>query len=230
MASFVLSGGVGHDFESSTAALLELLPDGDDALVFGDPAELARLSDGEWGLLVVNALWWRMDAPKYDELRVEWARELPPEARAGIESHVEAGRPILGLHTAAICFDDHPRWGEILGGAWEWGRSSHPPLDDDEPVRVRVTGSSPLVAELPDFEVIDEVYGDLRLEPDVDALLVADGGAGEHPMLWARTLPAGSRVVYDALGHDRRSLDHPTHREILRRAIAWLTAPSEQPA
>jgi type 1 glutamine amidotransferase len=32
------------------------------------------------------------------------------------------------------------------------------------------------------------------------------------------------RTFYDALGHDAASYQSPEHREILRRAIAWLAA------
>jgi hypothetical protein len=222
VTSFVLSGGVGHDFESSTAALLELIGP---AEVFTEPSDLARLTSGDWSLLVVNALWWQMTAPKYAPLRAEWARQLDDPARAGSEHHVAAGRPVMAVHTAAICFDDFPRWGEIMGGRWRWGQSSHPPLDDVEPVRVAVRheSGSDLVDGLDDFEVIDEVYGFMDLEPDVEPLLTSERAGVDHPLLWSRSLPSGSRVVYDALGHDRRSLDHPTHREILKRSLEWLS-------
>ena len=42
-------------------------------------------------------------------------------------------------------------------------------------------------------------------------------------MIWAREHGAG-RVVYDGLGHDSRSYDSPAHRDLLRRAVDWLTA------
>ena len=43
-----------------------------------------------------------------------------------------------------------------------------------------------------------------------------------HPLIWAREVGA-SRVVYDALGHDTRSYDSPEHRELLTRALDWLS-------
>ncbi len=44
-----------------------------------------------------------------------------------------------------------------------------------------------------------------------------------QPLFWARE-HAGGRVVYDALGHHVPSYQVPVHREILSRAIRWLTA------
>jgi type 1 glutamine amidotransferase len=43
-------------------------------------------------------------------------------------------------------------------------------------------------------------------------------------VLWARSVGAG-RVVTDLLGHDVAAMDHPSHRELLRRAAHWLTDP-----
>jgi len=77
-----------------------------------------------------------------------------------------------------------------------------------------------------DFELEDEIYHALALAPDITPLLSADAGESAQPLLWARLVGAG-RVVYDALGNDAQSVDHPTHRRILRRAAAWALGGSE---
>jgi len=40
----------------------------------------------------------------------------------------------------------------------------------------------------------------------------------------------GGRVAYDALGHDRRSLENATHRELIARCVLWAARrePSER--
>ena len=43
-----------------------------------------------------------------------------------------------------------------------------------------------------------------------------------HPLVWAREL-GRSRIVYDALGHDVRSYESAEHRELLTRALQWLS-------
>ncbi|MFM8680364.1 MAG: ThuA domain-containing protein, partial [Alphaproteobacteria bacterium] len=76
----------------------------------------------------------------------------------------------------------------------------------------------PLLAGLPDFELRDEVYGDLELQPGLAPLAHARAAGGAwHPVLWEREVGRG-RVVYDALGHDVASLAHPVHRRIVLRA------------
>ena len=220
--ALVLAGGVNHEYDQACASIVELLDEaGIDAKVVYEPDGLASL---DHDLLMVDALWWRMTLDRYDAVRDKWAREISADARSRVEAHIDAGRSVLALHTASICFDDWSRWGEIVGGSWNWERSSHPQLGD-EPVHISVnTGTHPIVEAIGEFEVVDEVYGFLDLQPDVEALASSAHGGIDHPVLWARTLPSGSRVVYDALGHDRRSVEHPVHREIIRRSIAWVMA------
>ena len=143
------------------------------------------------------------------------------EARRAIRDGVAAGRPLLGLHTAVICFDDWPEWGDILGGAWVWDRSFHPPHG---PARVAPRDAAhPVVSGLPAFEIADEIYSDLAMRPGAAALAVGRAGEGEEwPVLWTREFHSG-RVACDLLGHDRAALEQPVHRRILQRAAAWAT-------
>lgn len=227
MRARILSGGVGHPFAATSAQVARLLASVDieadvtDDLVAGALA----LRDDPVDLLVVNALRWRMQAERYAHLRDKWAFTLPDEAREAILVHVGGGRGLLALHTAAICFDDWSDWGRLIGGAWNWERSSHPPLDE---VTVTVaTDRHPIVAGVRDFDVVDEVYGFLDREPDVVDLAHSPHGGRDHPLLWVRRVE-GARVVYDALGHDERSFDHPTHRRIVRRAALWAVGADDE--
>jgi type 1 glutamine amidotransferase len=219
--NLIVSGGVGHPFAETSAILAGLLEEvGITSEVTTDvDGALAGLGgpDGP-GLVTINALRWRMTAERYAPLREEWAFELSEAARRGVSAHLSAGRGIFGVHTASICFDDWPEWGAILGGAWDWGRSGHPPLGR---ARVQVAApDDPLVAGLGDFDTVDEVYGFLDLQPDVVPLLTSAHGGVAHPVLWRREV-GGARVAYDALGHDAGAFDVEAHREVVRRAGAW---------
>jgi uncharacterized protein len=223
----VLSGGLTHDFPATTARLAALLAEqGVAAEVHTDvDAALGALPGA--ALLVVNALRWTMSGPgtpqRYRDLAGQEAASPSPAAREALAAHLAAGGGLLGLHTASICFDDWPGWGDALGGAWVWGRSHHPPVGAE--VAVSVTAEHPLVSGLDDFTVVDEVYSDLALRPDVVGLLAAPHPGTEtprHPLLWARE-HGGGRVVYDTLGHHPPSYDVPEHAEVVRRAIRWTT-------
>jgi type 1 glutamine amidotransferase len=56
----------------------------------------------------------------------------------------------------------------------------------------------------------------VRLDPES----VPDEGGRNLPLVWARRYGEG-RVFYDALGHPTATWQHPLHRRILTRGVAW---------
>ena len=217
--ALILSGGIFHDFAATSAVLA--------GMIRGHGLEVEVTEDLEAGfaaldgvdLLVVNALRWRMHGEKYDEYRERWAYSPSRSAREAVRRHLGRGRGLLAMHTAVICFDDWPEWGDLLGASWTWGTSGHPPL-----ARVHVdvcTGAHPLVADVGGFDVEDEVYGFLERRPGLQPLMTSAHGGEAHPLLWVRE-SLGAPVVVDALGHGVESLAVPEHRTIVDRAIAWV--------
>jgi type 1 glutamine amidotransferase len=215
--NLLLSGGVAHDFPATSASLATLLEEvGIESVVCDDPVEGLR-HVGDFDLVTVNMLRWRMEVDRYLHLQEAWAISLPAETRAALEGHVREGGGLLGLHGASICFDDWPEWRSVLGGVWDWECSGHPPLGT---VTVQVGAAHPIVEGVTDFVIEDEVYGYLSQEPDVTGLLTSRRDDVDHRLLWARTVGAG-RVVYDALGHHVASYDVPEHRLVVQRSALW---------
>jgi len=218
----ILSGGHTHSFPTAAPALAALLAEhGIESVVEMDPeAAIRRVAESRPALLTVYALRWTMQqGQKYAPNRERWGFSLSDGARAEVEAHLARGGGILALHTAIICFDDWPGWGNILGGRWVWGRSSHPPygrvdVRPDEP-------DHPLLAGLPSFSLDDEAYGNLDLDPALQPLMRVRAAEGDwQPALWTHTFGNG-RVVVDTLGHDAGAFAHPIHRRIVARAARW---------
>jgi type 1 glutamine amidotransferase len=219
--ALLLTGGPpGHPFAATAGLLADLLAfEAIRATIVDDPGEaFDRLAAKPVDLFVVNALRWRMIADRYAADRATWATTTPPRAASAVRAHLARGGGILAVHTACICFDDWPGWGEVLGGSWDWERSSHSPVGPADVV-VRAD-RHPIVAELDDFEVVDEVYGFLHHPEPVTALAAAGHGGAMHPIVWTVDHGPG-RVVVDTLGHDERSFAARVHREIVRRGARW---------
>ncbi|WP_173921499.1 ThuA domain-containing protein [Agromyces sp. Marseille-P2726] len=140
-------------------------------------------------------------------------------ATAGFEAALERGIGILAVHAAASTLREVPAFGAALGARWVEGESWHPELGD---ARVHVVGSHAIAEGLADFTVTDERYAGLRLDGVIEPIAEHEDGGMRHPLVWAREL-GHSRLVYDALGHDIRSYESAEHRELLERALQWLS-------
>ena len=230
----LFTGGVLHPFEDAAPALAGILRDvGFEVRISYEMPEILEWLriDGD-ALLVIYALRWSMtQSEKYAQDRARWSFHLPVDAQKLIAAHVASGAGLLGIHTASLCFDDWPHWGEVLGGAWQWGTSHHPPLG---PVQARLDTRHFLARGLDDFALNDEVYSELKLAPAVDvfawATAVGDTAPAQsprQPACWTHRYGRG-RVVYDSLGHDAASLRQPQHARLVQRAALWANrAPAQ---
>lgn len=166
-------------------------------------------------LLVVNSGTGRPDRG-FDGSDDEW--RAFHERLAG---WARAGGAVLALHQAANTFADAPAWEDVLGGRWVPGTSMHPPIGD---ATFRLVPGHAITDGLPAVEAFDERYCFLKVAESAQVLgTVADDDGAAHPVLWVQEAHGG-RTVYSALGHDVRSFESPGHREVLRRAAAWLLA------
>ncbi|WP_308465934.1 ThuA domain-containing protein [Rathayibacter soli] len=139
--------------------------------------------------------------------------------RAGLLAYLNAGGTVLAMHVSATSFPAIPEWESIVGGIWVRGTTMHP---DAGLARIHVyPDRHAIVAPLNDFELIDERYSYLRVDPGVVPLATHEHGGLKHPLFWAWHY-GSARVVYDALGHDAASFESATHRQLVRRAALWL--------
>ena len=138
------------------------------------------------------------------------------QADAALAAFLARGGRAFALHIGAVALLGLPRWNALTGARWVEGVTGHPPLGTcvvhghDDP---RVPG---------DLELVDERYTDLALDGDRTVLVSYEGDDGRtHPLVWAREVD-GARVLVDTFGHDGRSFDSATHRELLERSLRWV--------
>jgi hypothetical protein len=219
--ALIVTGGIYHPFEETGPLVAEqvaaagLVPE----VVHGAAEGLDRFAAEGADLLVLHCLVFTMtQAEKYAPLRAAYAYEAPARVREAITEHLAASRGLLGLHTAAICFDTWPEWGGVLGAGWVWGASHHPPPG---PMRVSVHAGHPVTQGIGDFDTEDELYCGLRLAPDAEVLATATAATvpEAQPVLTLREAPG--RAVYSALGHDAAAFAPAPHRRLLQQAARW---------
>lgn len=222
----IYSGGYNHPFAESSAAIAAIAAKAGIATrITGSLGEALNMLVPGQGVLAVNALRWSMTQyERYAADRPVWAGAIAPYEMAALRQHVEAGGGLLACHTAVICWDLEPAWPALLGGGWDWNRSSHPPCG---PFQVELTNAGCGVSGGDHaFVVHDEAYHALDPAPDCEVLATADlgavTGAGPQPLIWRRRVGQG-RVAINALGHDGASLEVPGHAAIVAGLLEWLT-------
>jgi len=221
--AIILSGadrydGRWHDHSATSQRIAEILREvGFDARIRAcHPRAFGDLAGTE--LLVVNTA---SGAPAPEDASDEaWA-----PAHSALRAYVEGGGPVIALHLAASSFREIPEWPDWIGGAWIQGASMHPPIADSH-VTV-LTDAHPIVAGLGDFDIYDEMYSYLELQPGNVILATHYYEGHDHPLAWARERGAG-RAVYDAFGHGIRAYDSPDRIRLLQREALWVTGADDE--
>ncbi|MFN2100017.1 ThuA domain-containing protein [Altererythrobacter sp. MF3-039] len=219
--ALILSGGYSHPFRESSPALCELIVEaGWDPLIEDDIDAAVSALSGPPDLLAVNSLRWSMTQhEKYATDRAEYAYQLPENHMDTIENYVASGGRLFVLHVSTICFDTQPRWHDVMGGGWTWGRSHHPPMGK---IKVQLTEAGTRMSSGPEeFELIDETYHNLDPRDDCKVIATSEIEEGPQPVAWVRKFGEG-RVAVDALGHDARSINANGHRELIAAQLEWL--------
>lgn len=224
MRAIVLSGSgryadPWHPFHETSAALAGIIAGAGYRVDVSDDL-LGGLADlGGTDLLVVNAGNPNVPLPEgVAEPGEPGADELAAAAR-GFDAALERGIGILAVHSAAATLPEIPAFRRALGARWLEGVSWHPPIGD---ARVHVVGTHPIAEGVADFTVFDERYSGLHLDDVIEPIAEHEEDGMRHPLIWAREL-GHSRLVYDALGHDTRAYESPAHRDLLVRALDWLS-------
>jgi len=148
-------------------------------------------------------------------------RPMQPRHRAALEAYVVAGRPLVAHHGAIASYDDWPRFGELVGFTWIWGKTNHSPIGDYA-VRVLATGH-PIVQGVGDFEIHDELYYDIAVAPglEVTTHAEADFQGRRLPMVMTAQRSVQGKIAYLANGHDMKAFDCPAMKSLWVNAVRW---------
>ena len=209
-----------HAFAETSAVLAGIVAGAGYRVNVNDDLLAGLVGLGDADLLVVNA-GRQPDAPR-PEGAPEPAEPTDDEivaADEGFDAALDRGIGVLAVHAAVGTLPELPAFGDAVGARWIEGSSWHPPIGE---ARVRIVGSHLIADELDDFTVFDERYSGLQLDGVIEPIAEHEEQGMRHPLVWAREL-GHSRIVYDALGHDVRSYDSPEHRELITRALEWLS-------
>lgn len=144
--------------------------------------------------------------------------------KRAFEHYIASGRPLIAHHGAIASYDDWPRFGELIGFTWIWGKTSHSPIGDYT-VRVHPT-DHPIIAGMREYALHDELYYDIAITPGLEVTnhASADFDGKRLPMIMTargdRT-PGAGKVAYLANGHDMKAFECPAMKQLWINAIHW---------
>ena len=159
-----------------------------------------------------------------------------PEQQKAFVDLLNTGIGVVSLHHNLGAHRNWDEFRKIVGGKFalsdyeidgkKYTKSTYAHGQD---VKVHVADKDhPITQGLQDFEIHDEVYGNLYCSPDIHVLLTTDHPKATPQVAW--TLQYGkSRVFYLALGHDATAWTNPNYSTLVSRAIRWAAGRSAVP-
>ena len=159
----------------------------------------------------------------YDRWRDEWAYTTSPRMRTRSKGSSADGGGLVATHTAPICFDDWPDWGDIVGGPV--GLVDVVSSAARAGVRQLVARHPVTCGLAPRLDLIDEVYGDLDVHPTVDVLATARRSVddADQPVCGVTgSATAGLCSTGSATTSPRSS--HPANARLIAEAVELGTA------
>ena len=139
---------------------------------------------------------------------------ITPEQEKALLDYVEGGKGFIPLHCASFCFQNSPKYIDLVGAQFKSHQTGTFGTTIAEP-------DHPIMKGFKGFESWDETYVHTKHnEKDRTVLEYRKEGDGKEPWTWVRTQGKG-RVFYTAWGHDDRTWGNPGFQNLVERGIRW---------
>lgn len=157
--------------------------------------------------------------------------KLSPRRQEAIFSFVKSGRGYVSIHGGDNAAADWlPEWREMLGGIF-----SHQGLPDGKTRKGSYTvkivdRDHPVAQGLDDFNIKDELYYQIQMQPDVKPIATVRYQDKDWPVAWTREYGSG-RVFHTPLGHQGWKdpqkddpLRDPNLARLIVQGVDWTAA------
>jgi len=162
-------------------------------------------------------------------LLYDMLQSISEEAKQDFTDCLKSGKGLIVWHHAYAAYWNWPEYQNIVGGRYHretWTDEngvSHPAstYKYDVPLRVKVADTKhPVTRDIQDFDVIDEIYINTTVNPDVHVLLAATEPSDVSSVAWTHRY-GESKVITILLGHDNQAWANPAFVKLLTQAIFW---------
>ncbi len=151
---------------------------------------------------------------KYDGLMIYANHEqITPEQETSLLDFVDKGRGFIPVHCASFCFQNSPKYIELVGGQF----MKH---GTDSFTTSIIKKDHVIVNTLDEFSTWDETYVHDKMAKDITVLMERVEGDHHEPWTWIKEHGKG-RVFYTAYGHDERTWSNPGFQQLMKEGILW---------
>lgn len=151
---------------------------------------------------------------KYDGLVIYANHEqITPEQESALLNFVEKGRGFIPVHCASFCFQNSPKYIDLVGGQF----MKH---GTDSFTTSIIKKDHAIVNNLNEFITWDETYVHDKIAKDITVLMERVEGDHHEPWTWVKEVGKG-RVFYTAYGHDERTWNNPGFQQLMKEGILW---------
>jgi hypothetical protein len=170
---------------------------------------------------------------KYDLIIVNADRRDPEfkftkAQQEALLAFVRAGHGYVSIHGADNAAPDWlPEWRDMLGGIFSHiGQPDGKVRKGTYTIKIADTSHS-ITRGLADFELKDELYYNMQMQPGVEPLATTEYDGGTWPVAWTRTFGQG-RVFHTPLGHrdfgpeKEDPLRNPNLTKLVIQGVDWV--------
>jgi hypothetical protein len=179
------------------------------------------------------------DLTKYDVLVLyDMPQKITDSQKMNLFKFLAAGKGIVALHHCLGSYQDWPEFQKVIGGKFYTAERTeegvtHPVSTWKHDVRFTVNIADedhPIVRELSDFEILDEVYNNYLVRPEVKPLLTVDHPLSGKVIAWTHVC-GKAPVAYILLAHGPSGYNNPNYRKLVANAIRWAAGrlPAQKP-
>jgi uncharacterized protein len=138
---------------------------------------------------------------------------------------LKLGKGLLFLHHSQCSYQQWDEYKTIVGGKYHEEKNSPQTstYQHDVTFTVKITDKKhPVTKGIKDFDILDEVYGNTEVLPEVTTLLSTNHPESSSVIGWTHK-KENSRIVYIQPGHDKNGWFNPNYQKLVKQAIAYVS-------
>ncbi|HSI75894.1 MAG TPA: ThuA domain-containing protein [Lunatimonas sp.] len=140
----------------------------------------------------------------------------------GFEKLVEKGIGLVFLHHSIVSYQGWDYYKNTVGGRYhERGPMASNYKHEVDFNAKLISPSHPVLQGLEDFEVFDEIYGNVEIGENVNPLIKTDHPDSMPYLAWSQDLNPNSRSVYIQPGHGPEVFSLQPFQQLLKQALSW---------